>query len=67
MSRIIALLPHLAIILSGIFIVFLILDQYNPTMNFVSNNTSVYLLWALSIVSIINAVLLGIAFRKSAR
>ena len=38
---------HLTVILSLMFLVFLILDQFNPMMNFVNNPISGWLLAAL--------------------
>lgn len=52
-----SILPHILVILSGIFIVFLILDGYNPTMNFINNTVSLKLFWAFCILSIINSVI----------
>ncbi len=61
------ILPHIIIILAGIFIVFLILDTYNPTMNFINNNISIKLLWVFCILSIVNSVFLVISNRKAFR
>lgn len=60
-------LPYIVIILSGIFMVFLVLDRYNPTINFVGNSVSVYLLWAFCILSIINSAIVSAANRKEKR
>lgn len=48
-------LPHAVIILSLMFIVFLILDVYNPLMQFVDNGISRVLLGLLTIASIATA------------
>lgn len=48
-------LPHIVIILAGIFIVFQILDSYNPTMNFVDNSISIKLFYAFCVLSILSA------------
>lgn len=50
--------PHTAIVLSSVFVVFLILDHFNPTMNFVNNSISAALLGALCAASFISAVIL---------
>ena len=47
MNKVRALLNHLTVILGGMFIVFLVLDQFNPMMNFVDNSISRWLLLAL--------------------
>ena len=61
------ILPHIIIILSGIFIVFLILDNYNPTMNFINNTISMKLFWVFCILSIVNSVMIVISNRKALR
>ena len=38
MKRLSKILPHVTIILAGMFIVFWILDILNPTMNFIKLN-----------------------------
>lgn len=62
-----AALPHAVIVLSGVFLVFLILDQYNPTMNFTGNPVSAVLLAVFCVLSIINAVLSSAAARRETR
>jgi len=59
-----SVLPHIIIIVSGIFLVFMILDYYNPTMNFVNNNINMKLFLAFCVLSIVNSVLTIIANRK---
>ena len=54
------LLPHLIFILSGMFLVFLVLDQFNPMMNFVNHSVSHWLLAALCVCGITQSVLLWI-------
>ena len=44
MSKIRGLLDHLAVIFGIIFLVFLVLDQFNPMMNFTDNSISRWLL-----------------------
>lgn len=57
-------LPHIMIILAGIFIVFLILDEYNPTMNFLSNSISLKLFWVFCILTMINSIMIVASNRK---
>ena len=61
------IVPHIIIILAGIFIVFLILDNYNPTMNFICNTISIKLFWIFCILSIVNSVMIVISNRKAFR
>lgn len=61
------ILPHIIIILAGIFIVFLILDNYNPTMNFINNPISIKLFWVFCILSIVNSVMVVISNRRALR
>ena len=39
MKRMKVILPHAGIVLSLMFMVFLVLDDYNPMMNFLTNTT----------------------------
>ncbi len=48
-------LPHSILILSLMFAVFLILDQYNPLMQFLDNGISRILLGILLLLSIISS------------
>ena len=47
MSKVRAILRHTTVILSLMFLVFLVLDQFNPMMNFIDNNISRCLLAGL--------------------
>jgi hypothetical protein len=58
------ILYNLNIILAGMFITFQILDLYNPTMNFIGNSITVYMLFAFCILSIINSCILLAQSRK---
>ena len=50
MNKAESLLTHLTVILSLMFVVFLILDQFNPLMNFIDNDLSRWLLLALCLI-----------------
>lgn len=58
MKKIIKLIPHIIFILSIMIIVFLILDNFNPLMDFVNNSITHYLLYALCILSLILSIYL---------
>lgn len=47
MNKCHALLCHTTVILALMFLVFLVLDQFNPMMNFIDNDISRWLLVAL--------------------
>lgn len=47
--------PHVAITLSGMYIVFYFIDRVNPAMAFIDNGGTKILLLILGIVSVINA------------
>ena len=51
MIRLRALLAHACVILSLMFLIFLVLDSYNPMMNFVDNGISSVLLALLCVCS----------------
>ena len=56
---------HLTMSLSLMFIVFLILDQFNPMMNFIDNNISRGLLAMLCVCGMIQSVLHWLGDRKT--
>ncbi len=58
MSKLKALLSHLTVILSLMFLTFLVLDQFNPMMNFVDHPISCGLLTALCVCGIARSVIL---------
>lgn len=49
MAKLHAVFSHLTMILALVFLVFLILDQFNPMMNFVDNGISRWMLAALCV------------------
>ena len=61
------LLPHAAIVLSNMFIVFFILDKFNPAMGFINNNISKGLLLVFCVLSTLCCILLIAADRKRER
>ena len=56
MNKVQTIISHLTVILSLMFAVFLVLDQFNPMMNFVDNNISRWLLAALCLSGIVQSV-----------
>ena len=57
MNKLHGFLAHLTVILALMFLTFLILDQFNPLMNFVDNGISRWLLLALCVSGIGQSVL----------
>ena len=57
MNKIYALLRHTTVVLALMFLVFLVLDQFNPMMNFIDNGISRWLLAALCVSGIAQSVL----------
>ena len=57
MNKLQSLLSHVTVILSLMFGVFLILDQFNPMMNFVDNDISRVLLALLCVSAVGQSVL----------
>ena len=51
-------LPHVAILLSNMYLVFYVIDRFNRAMAFINNDLTKGLLVGLSLVSIFNACLL---------
>ena len=64
MNKAQAVFSHLTVILSLMFTVFLILDQFNPMMNFIDNDVSRWLLFALCLSGIFRSILF---WRRSGR
>ncbi|MFV0465395.1 MAG: hypothetical protein ACK5ML_04915 [Lachnospiraceae bacterium] len=64
MKKVRKIILHALFIIPAILITFLILDNYNPTMNFVNNTITLILLWVFCILSIINSVITMIALRR---
>ncbi len=58
MNKLQKLLSHLIVILSLVFLVFLILDQFNPLMNFVNHAISHWLLALLCLCGVSESILL---------
>ena len=57
MSKVSVLASHLTVILGMMFLVFLVLDQFNPMMNFVDNSLSRWLLTAFCLSGIGQGIL----------
>lgn len=57
MTKLHALLCHLTVILSLMFLVFLVLDQFNPLMNFIDHPISRGLLAALCLSGMVQSLL----------
>ena len=57
-KRIKPLIPHICIILAGLFVVLYVADRFNSNMNFIGNNISKTLLLILCIVAIISSIIL---------
>ena len=53
MKLIKSILPHIMIILAGIVIVLLILEDYNPSRNFIINPVTIKLLWLFCILTMV--------------
>ena len=57
MNKVLNLLTHLTVILAMMFAVFLVLDQFNPMMNFVDNGISRVLLALLCVGNLVRGLL----------
>ena len=61
MKKLSLLLSHLNVVLALMFLVFLVLDQFNPLMNFVNNGISRWLLAALCLSALGQSLLRWLA------
>lgn len=52
------LLPHAAIVISGMYFVFFFIDRVNSAMAFINNRITKGLLFVLCVISVVNACLL---------
>ena len=52
--------PHITFALSAMFITFLILDNFNPVMEFINNNISRTLLYVFAGTSLIESIYLTV-------
>ena len=57
MNKALVIFSHLTVIMSLMFAVFLILDQFNPLMNFIDHPISRWLLAALCVSGIAKSML----------
>ncbi len=57
MNKALEAFSHLTVILAFMFIVFLVLDQFNPMMNFIDNDISRWLLAALCLSGVAQSAL----------
>ena len=57
MNKISGLFSHLTVILGMVFLVFLVLDQFNPMMNFIDNDVSRRMLAVFCLSGIIGSIL----------
>ena len=57
MNKLSGILTHVTVILALVFLVFLVLDQFNPMMNFVDNGISRWLLAALCASGVTQSIL----------
>lgn len=62
-KRLIQLMAHGAIVISGMLIVLLVCDRLNNAMVFIDNDLTKGLMWALCILSLLNGALLLLLVR----
>lgn len=56
MKKFLRMLTHISIILSVVFIVFLFIDTFNPSMNFSDSDQARYLLWVLCFATLVSSI-----------
>ena len=52
------IIPHATIVLCNMYVVFYLIDQVNPAMEFITNNITKFLLLVMCILSTVNAALM---------
>lgn len=61
------LIPHLTIICGMMYVVFFVIDRVNPSMNFIDNDLTKFLLLFMSLITIVNSILLISSMRREQR
>ncbi len=67
MRRVATALPHVCIVLSGMLTTFFVIDRFNSAMQFMDNEGTKWLVFALSLCSVACAILLIASQRREAR
>ena len=67
MKIIIKILPHITFILSIMFVTFLILDKFNPVMQFVGNDISIVLLFIFAFATLFESIYLIVINTKEGK
>ncbi len=66
-KRVLNIFRHISIILSLVFLTFIILDWYNPLMGFMTNTISTWLMGVFCIEVLISSLLQFVCLRKTGR
>ena len=66
-KRLRSLLPHAAILICNMYVVFYLIDRVNPAMNFIDNRLTKGLLLALCAIALLNARALRRTRKKKRR
>ena len=64
MKKLLQICAHGGLVLSVVFMVFNVLDKFNPMMGFLTNQYSTPLLWPFCLLSLVNAVALIVLSRR---
>ena len=67
MKKVLQVLPHICIILSGMLLTFFIIDQINPAMAFINNEITKWLIGVTAVLSIMNCIVLTVCLQKKKR
>ena len=58
------IIPHIVLVLSAVFMIFMVLNNYNPMMGFLTGYYSRILLWILCIAAYIESFVLIFVLRR---
>ncbi|MEG1560458.1 MAG: hypothetical protein RRY79_00120 [Clostridia bacterium] len=67
MKKLATILPHILIILSGMFLTFLTIDIFNSAMGFINNDITKTLMFVFCILTVITSILFISLQRRIAR
>ena len=67
MKHIMSLLPHLSIVLAGLWLVLFVVDYFNGSMGFVDSDVAQTVMVLVSVTSIVNACVLIVGRHRAER
>lgn len=64
MKKLIKVIPHISIILSGMLLTLLVIDRINSAMNFINNDHTKIIILILCLLTVFQSIIQIIAMRR---